>query len=254
MPPYKLAVRTVLCMSESDIMLKQKLLELLEKDPEFRYAVAGLIGFKEVLDRLSKHDEKFNKIEERILKVEERLEKIEEEIKKIYERLEDYDKKFNEILRRLEIHDKILEEHSRRIEELAKRIEDLAKSIQALGMRWGLVSEEAFRRGMYGIVEKILGVGRVERWTYVDREGFVYGYPSLIDVDLVIKDSEHILVEIKASVSAGDVLEFKRIGELYEKVTGKKPKLVIVTLYAHEKAKEVARVLEVEIYEGVSGY
>ncbi len=218
-------------MSDSDVALKQKLLELLERDTEFRYAIAGLVGYREILDRLSKHDEKFNKLEER-------LAKIEEEIKRIYERLEK--------------HDRVLEEHSRRIEELARRIEELARSIQALGTRWGMLSEEAFRKGMYAVIEKLLGTAQVGRWTYVDREGFVYGYPSLIDIDLVIKDDEHILIEVKASVSTGDVLEFKRIGELYERVTGKRPKLIMITPYAYEKAKEIAKALNIEIYEGLS--
>ncbi|RLE58014.1 MAG: hypothetical protein DRJ40_02075, partial [Thermoprotei archaeon] len=59
-------------------------------------------------------------------------------------------------------------------------------------------------------------------WCYVDEEGFVYGYPVVIDVDLVVKDGEHILIEVKSSVDRGDALELKRISELYERVTGVK--------------------------------
>ncbi len=37
--------------------LKQEFIELLEKDREFRYTVAGYLGFKEIMERLDKHEE-----------------------------------------------------------------------------------------------------------------------------------------------------------------------------------------------------
>ena len=42
--------------------LKRELLRLLEEDREFRLAVAGLIGYRDVLDRLEEHDRKFNEL------------------------------------------------------------------------------------------------------------------------------------------------------------------------------------------------
>jgi len=198
----------------SNSELKAKMLELLEKDEEFRYAIAGKLGLLEILKR---------------------MDRIENELRRLRE---DFSKRFEAIERRLE-------EHS-------KRLEELTRTIQALGCRWGIFSEEAFREGMRSIVEKLLGVGRVERWVYDDREGYVYGYPSVVEVDLVIRDKEHILIEVKSSTNTGDVLEFKKIGELYEKVTGVKPRLVIVTSYAYEKAKEIAKALGIEVYERVS--
>ncbi len=63
----------------------------------------------------------------------------------------------------------------------------------------------------------MLGTGKVETWTYNDVDGIAYEHPAVIDVDLVIKDNTHILVEVKASVSRGDVLEFHRIEALYER-------------------------------------
>ncbi|RLE56569.1 MAG: hypothetical protein DRJ40_05580, partial [Thermoprotei archaeon] len=48
-------------------------------------------------------------------------------------------------------------------------------------------------------LQEYFKVARIERWCYVDEEGFVYGYPVVIDVDLVVKDGEHILIEVKSS-------------------------------------------------------
>ncbi|MDK2465165.1 MAG: hypothetical protein QI223_10395, partial [Candidatus Korarchaeota archaeon] len=61
--------------------LKKKMLELLERDREFRHAVAGLIGYGDVLRRLEEHD-----------------------------------RKFNEMLEELRAHRRLLEEQSRRVE------------------------------------------------------------------------------------------------------------------------------------------
>ncbi len=46
--------------------IKEKLISLLEEDKEFRLAVAGLLGYKDILDRLEEHDKKFNEIIEQI--------------------------------------------------------------------------------------------------------------------------------------------------------------------------------------------
>ena len=111
-----------------------------------------------------------------------------------------------------------------------------------------MLTEDAFREGLRGIVERILGVASVSKRSYNDARGEVYGHPAVVDVDLVIKDNVHILVEVKASASRGDVSEFWRIGKLYEEVNGVKPRLIMITPYIDEKAKELAKELEIEVY------
>ena len=76
-------------MAEAEAELKSRILRLLEEDREFRLSVAGLVGFKEVLERL--------------------------------------------------------EEHDRRFEEHARILNGLDLKIEALGSRWGIFSEQAFR-------------------------------------------------------------------------------------------------------------
>jgi len=41
-------------MSEAD--LKKRLFDLLREDEEFRYAVVGLLGYRDILDRLEEHN------------------------------------------------------------------------------------------------------------------------------------------------------------------------------------------------------
>jgi len=47
----------------------------------------------------------------------------------------------------------------------------LRRHIDALGARWGLVSEAAFKEGLIG---KELGL-MVEKWVKRDTEGYVFG-------------------------------------------------------------------------------
>ncbi len=132
-------------------------------------------------------------------------------------------------------------------EDMVKGFELVNRHISALGARWGLLVEESFRSGIKGLVEKYFG-GKVERWTHYDEDGIVFGYPSVVEVDLIIKDKEHILVEIKSSTSKADIFELWKIGQLYEKLRSVKPKLAIVSPYVEDKAKETAEKLGIKVY------
>lgn len=131
--------------------------------------------------------------------------------------------------------------------EHSKRIEGLTRTVQALGARWGFIAEDAFREGMRGIIEEFFG-GRVERWIYRDEEGFVFGHPSVVEVDVVVRDREHVLVEVKSSLSRADIYELWRKGRLYERVKGVKPRLVAVSPYVDERGRREAERLGIEVY------
>ena len=45
---------------------KEKILETLKEDREFRYALMGLLGFKELLEGFAKLEERFARVEEEI--------------------------------------------------------------------------------------------------------------------------------------------------------------------------------------------
>ena len=46
------------------LSLKDEFLTLLEKDKEFRYAVAGLLGLEEILHRLDRNEQELAKLKE----------------------------------------------------------------------------------------------------------------------------------------------------------------------------------------------
>ena len=75
----------------------------------------------------------------------------------------------------------------------------------------------------------------------------MYGHLAVVEVDVLIRDKEHVLLKVKSGVSKGDVAEFYRIGLLYEKVVGVKPRLVIVGDFIDRDAHELAEKLSVEV-------
>ncbi|MEZ0344941.1 MAG: DUF3782 domain-containing protein [Infirmifilum sp.] len=127
----------------------------------------------------------------------------------------------------------------------------LERHISALGARWGVMSEEAFRQGLKGLLEKSFNV-KIERWRDYDSEGLVFRRPSEIEVDVAVRDGQVILMEISSHVRRSDVYNFKNKADFYAKRTGTRPsRLIMVTPYADEDALRAAVELGVEMYTGV---
>jgi hypothetical protein len=222
--------------------LKSRILRMLKEDEEFRYAVAGLIGLEEILKRLDRHEDEVRRIWQEIEKLREDMNKLREDMMKMFEKHEERFARIEQELVRLR------EDMMRGFELMDKRITRLENLISALGARWGIMAEDAFREGLRGILEKEFGV-KVERWVTRDEEGLVYGFSSVIEVDIAIKDGKTMLIEISSSVDKSKVAAFLRKAQLYERKTGIKPdRLVMVTPYAEDAAIKAAREMGVEIY------
>jgi hypothetical protein len=250
------------------------MLRLLKEDEEFRYAVAGLLGFEEILKRLDRNEQELVRLREDMAKMferhEERFARIEEEIRRIWQEIaklrEDMVKGFErhdrEIERLTEELTKLREDMVRGFErhdmEIARLREDMMRGfdamnrrISALGARWGLESEEAFREGLRGILEKELGL-KVERWSAFDETGSVFGHPSQVEVDVAVSNGRVMLIEVSSHVKQADVAALVKKAELYERITGRRPdRLIVVTPFAEERAMEAALKLGVEIYTRV---
>jgi hypothetical protein len=160
-----------------------------------------------------------------------------------------------EVLRRLDRHEselvKLREDMNKLREDIIRGFELVERHISALGARWGLMAEDAFRESLRGLLEKEFEF-KVERRRVYDDAGIVFGYPSEVEVYVTISDEKLILIEVSSHVRASDILQFKRKAELYEKKTGRRPdRLIIVTPYIDEKALEAAKRLGIEAYTKV---
>lgn len=118
--------------------LEDQFLKLLKKDEKFRLAIASYLGYNKISEKLDKYDKKFNSILEEIKLLREDQNKLWENQNRLWE-----------------------EVRSLR-EDMIKGFELVERHISALGARWGLMSEEAFREGLKGLLEKELGL-KVER-------------------------------------------------------------------------------------------
>jgi hypothetical protein len=121
-------------------------------------------------------------------------------------------------------------------------------SIGALGARWGLRAEGSFRNAIKGILEESFPV-KVERYHERDEEGVVFGRPDQVELDLIIKNGEVIVAEIKSSISKGDVAIFIKKVEFFIKKEGRPvSRKILISPMIDSSAKEFAESSGIEIY------
>ncbi|MEM2378046.1 MAG: hypothetical protein QXV05_05935, partial [Candidatus Korarchaeum sp.] len=134
---------------------KRKFLKALEEDAEFRYAIAGLVGYKEILARLAEHDRKF--------------EEILEEIRGIKERMLEHDRKFEEIAEeirrineRLSAVESMMERFSLTLEEEAREV--VSWILRSRGIQVELTSAEisGVQYDIYGETDDLIVIGEVK--------------------------------------------------------------------------------------------
>jgi hypothetical protein len=255
--------------------LAKELPRFLREHPEARYELMGLLAevfarrdeFQEILSAIrevAQRQEEHSRILEaqgRILN--EHTETLREHTKTLEEfgrTLQEHSRILNEHTQTLREHSRVLQEHSQAIERHGRVLERLVeqqqrlteevmrvgRTLSALGARWGYLAEDAFRQGMEAIVADWLGM-TVTKWRYWDEAGIVFGRPAWVEVDVVIHDDRHIPVQISSSATRGEVAAFYRIGQLYEQVHQVKPRLLLVTVFLDERAKELAQQLGVEV-------
>ncbi|MEL9940236.1 MAG: DUF3782 domain-containing protein [Ignisphaera sp.] len=102
--------------------LKSEFLRLLKEDEEFRYAIAGLIGFGEVLKRLDRHEEELKRLREDFLVF----------VKEQEKRWEENNRRWEENNKRWEENNRRWEENNRRWEEAYKRFEAIESELKRL--------------------------------------------------------------------------------------------------------------------------
>ncbi len=226
--------------------LKKDILHLIRTDEDFKLALIGALSTglvtREETNRILKEIEKLrNDFNKYIEIIEKRTSAFEKRMEAFERRMEEMREDFN---KRMEAFERRMEEMR---EDFNKRMEAFDIKLSSLGARWGIMSESAIRNALKELLSEKFGV-KVSRWERFDEDGIVFGKPSVIDVDLVIKNKEHILVEIKSHIRKSDVAELLRISELYEKEEGVKPSLMIISPFVEEKAKEFAELNGVKIY------
>ena len=99
--------------------------------------------------------------------------------------------------------------------------------IEALGPRWGLHTEQAFRNVLKVILEKFAGVEVLNIMEY-DDPGVVFGRPDQIELDIIIKNKILIIVEIESSMRKPEMYIFERKARFYKERHQRKASEMIV--------------------------
>ncbi len=210
---------TILKRSEIKKIIFTEVPRLIKKDPEIR----------EFILRIS--SEKFADKK----KTEDRIDKLIEELR--IERLENQ-KKWEE-------NQKVINSILNEIKLLHKKYDT---GIGAIGARWGLRAEGSFREAIKGILEENFPV-KVERYKAFDEEGFVFGKPDQIELDLIIKDGFVVVAEIKSSISKEELATFLRKVKIFEKKEGRVVnKMLIISPMIESRAIAFARENGIKAY------
>jgi hypothetical protein len=137
------------------------------------------------------------------------------------------------------------------LEEITLSRSRQEQGIGALGSRWGIASEHSFRAALKGILEKSFGV-QVLNINEFDDEGLVFGRPDQVEIDIIIKNGEVILCELKSSMSKSDMYTFDRKAQYYER-RHQRPvqRKLVISPMVHPTARPVAEKLGIEVFSYV---
>ena len=131
------------------------------------------------------------------------------------------------------------------VQALAERMEEGFRSVNdqiaALGSRWGIYNEGTFRSTIRGLLARTRGV-EVREGVYGDRP-----------VDVIIRNGEHVLLEITSRMHPKDIERLYRSADDYQRREGVTPTLMVATSYISprlmEKIMGLERKIEIFSYE-----
>lgn len=232
--------------------MRQILPELLRQDPEIQDWILRLArgAFAERRETESRFDRLLDELrQDREAQTRKWEEYAQAQDRKWNELFQDYSRRWDEQTRKEEERNRQWEERFDRMHDeimaLAARHE---RGIGALGARWGLQTEAAFRKALAGILEKSFGVEVVNINDY-DDEGIVFGRPEQVELDVIIRNGQLIACEIKSSMDKAGIHAFARKVDFYEKKHQRQAqRRIVITPMLDPRAAPVAQRLGIEVY------
>ncbi len=159
---------------------------------------------------------------------------------------EEQNRKWEEQNRKWEANQQVINQMLESIRKLDKKYD---QTLGALGTRWGLHSEDTFRNAISGILQEFPSGVEVIHVNEFDDSGEVFGRPDQIELDLIIRNGQLLIAEIKSSMSRGDMYLFERKARFYEKRHQRMAqRLIVISPMVDNKAQQVAAKLGITVY------
>ncbi|QQO52097.1 MAG: DUF3782 domain-containing protein [Thiohalocapsa sp. PB-PSB1] len=231
--------------------IQRALPELLRTDPAFRAFVLDLT--REVYADRDQTESRFDRVLDELRRDrEESARRWDEEKAESARKWAEAERRWAESQRRWEANERKWEESNAHFERVHQEIMAQAnkhdRAVGALGARWGLLSERAFRDALAGILEDSFGVEvlRIEDW---DNEGTVFGRPDQVELDVIIANGMLLICELKSSIDKGGMYIFERKVRFYERRHDRKAdRLIVISPMIDPRAAKVAAALGIETY------
>ncbi|MEO0150764.1 MAG: DUF3782 domain-containing protein [candidate division WOR-3 bacterium] len=196
----------------------------------------------------------------------ERIDRLEKALIELTERVNNLTQAVSELTQAVNELRQITKEQGEKIMELKQAIKESNERMDKLeqnlkkyiddklsefGSRWGIKTEKSFIGGIKNILEDI-GY-KVEKVEFYDDEGYVFSYPTTIEIDLLISNGKTYAIEIKSTLSEGDILLFGKKVDLYERKFKKviNRRIIITSFVRSKKVLEHAKKFKINVIKGV---
>lgn len=221
-------------------LIKQELPTLIREDQEIQELVLRLAQ-REFASRAETQDrfyELLNELRKDRAEYRREFDQVHQKFDQVHEEFGRVNKEF----------DRVHEEFGRVHEEIMALAKKYDRGIGALGARWGLQSEAAFRNALAGILEESFKV-QVLHINEYDDQGIVFGQPDQVELDIIIQNDVLILCEIKSSIDKAGMYIFERKVRFYEQKHGRKAtRRLVISPMIDAKAQKVAEKLGIETF------
>lgn len=221
-------------------LIKQELPTLIREDQEIQELVLRLAQ-REFASRAETQDrfyELLNELRKDRAEYRREFDQVHQKFDQVHEEFGRVNKEF----------DRVHEEFGRAHEKIMALAKKYDRGIGALGARWGLQSEAAFRNALAGILEESFKV-QVLHINEYDDQGIVFGQPDQVELDIIIQNDVLILCEIKSSIDKAGMYTFERKVRFYEQKHGRKAtRRLVISPMIDAKAQKVAEKLGIETF------
>ena len=228
-------------------LIKQELPALIREDQEIQELVLRLAR-REFASRAETQDrfyELLNELRKDRAEYRREFDQVHQKFDQVHEEFGRLNKEFDRVHEEL---GRVHEEFGRVHEEIMALAKKYDRGIGALGARWGLQLEAAFRNALAGILEESFKV-QVLHINEYDDQGIVFGQPDQVELDIIIQNDVLILCEIKSSIDKAGMYTFERKVRFYEQKHGRKAtRRLVISPMIDAKAQKVAEKLGIETF------